>query len=200
MQISKGIDILLIIAVFAIGFLAGSGIGKNQPVGSDRVSMLEAELAQKTVILEKAKSFFPSSPEMFSVSGTINDIKGNVITVEMTASTSPFEELPTIREITITEKTALAKNEQKENVQYQREFIEWQRADSQMANGTIGVPPPSAFTENPIKLSELKIGDYVSAAAGENIKMKSSFEAQRVSVQSIVQLAAPIPPGAAAAK
>ena len=157
-----------------------------------RSSSSSAELEKLQRQIEQAKKFFPSVPELRSLSGTIKEIKGNVLLLETPASFNPFEELPSIREVMVGSTVKIIKNEpkdadliQKEQEKYQQQLIELQKKIKP------GVPPepgsypipPTFFVESTISLKDLKPGDQVLVDAEENIKTKARFEASKITVQ-----------------
>ncbi|MCX6702518.1 MAG: hypothetical protein NTW60_01450 [Candidatus Wolfebacteria bacterium] len=185
---------LIILAVsliisLAIGFGSGYLVGQKTTASNYQAQ------------IEKAKKFFPLIPDVRSVSGVVKKISGNVVTIEMPASANPFEDLPTTREVAITDKTKIVKSEPKDTRAYQEEIAVYQEAlkkvQRQTAPASTGTAPttpaamanmpvpPMPFSEKDVKLSDLKEGMQISVQAGENIKTATKFEAVKITISSI---------------
>jgi len=182
---------LIAVSVFLIGLFLGFSVGiayKSKQAAQN--SNIDQKLLSQ---LEKAKKLFPPILEMRSVSGTIKKVNGNVITIEAYPSPNPFEELPSVREIIVTENTKIIRQEQKNPIEFQKEYEDYQKRISQQSTANLSVPlliPPSPFTEEQIQISDIKAVDLILVEADENIKTTASFEATRITVQT----SAPITP------
>ena len=198
-----------ILIFFIIGVLLGFGVSISYNKKSAEKNSLE-ENAKLMSQLEKAKKFFPSIPEMKSVFGTVKEINGNIVRVETGESLNPFEELPAIREVTVTQSTKIVKQEQKSPAEFQKEMEAFQKKMQQNLNGTApNAVPVNPFMEKELLLSDIKVNDRISAESDKNIKTAAKFEATRIVVSSnnlpapptaITSAAAPPPPPAAPAQ
>ena len=74
---------------------------------------------QYSAILNKAKAAFPTQTATTFVSGTIQSISGNTITLQTSPSANPFVTTPTTREVTVTSTTKIVKNEPVDPAVYQ---------------------------------------------------------------------------------
>lgn len=170
---------------------------------------------QYSAQLDKAKKMFPVQPNMSVISGTVKSISGNTITLQTQPSMNPFEDLPTVREVSVTSATKIVKNELKDPKVYQQEMADYQAAfqTAQKAAAAAGgkVPmtsikwpiTPMPSVETAVKISDIKAGDMLMVDAGKDVKMSSSFEAVKITVTGagapIVPAGASAAPGAAPA-
>lgn len=165
---------------------------------------------QYSGILNKAKAAFPSQPTMMSVSGTIQSVSGKVITVKTNAMMNPFESLPEVRKVTVTDTTKIVKISTKDPSVYQAELEAYQKSmqkavspktgtSSPVTAPSLGVPP-TPMKETVLKLSDLKAGDMIMVDAGKDVKTQTSFDAVRIIVTGTAPaiLPAGIPPTTAA--
>jgi len=145
--------------------------------------------------IDKAKALFPTQTTMMSVSGTIQSIAGNTITMQ-SSSLNPFEKVPAVRKITVTSETKILKTEPKDPRVFQKEMDAFQKAVQKVSTSTeaTSLPtPPQPVTETPLKLSDLKVGDMITASAAADIKTQASFNAVTITVV-VVGTAVAIPP------
>ena len=163
-----------IIALAVIISLA-VGLGLGFYIGYKNASL------KFTSQIEKIKMLFPSSPDTRSISGTVKSVSGNVVTLETTASPNPFEELPTVRQVTVGSGTKIIKQVTKDPAEFQKEVTAWQKSSTDPKSGTI-TTLPLPFAETELKVSQLKSGDRVSVEASNNIKTQVSFEATKITV------------------
>lgn len=189
----------LIISV-VIALVVGLGFGYVIGWGST-ASSYQAQIA-------KAAAFFPQMTDVRSVSGTVKSVSGNSITVT-TVAMNPFDTSPTERIVTVGNDTAIVKDVQKDPKVFQDELAAYQTAlgkvkkvalpavtgTSTAASAAASIPtPPSPFTEETLKLSDLKAGTQVTVTASENIKTATTFEATRISVNITVSPIGTVPP------
>lgn len=140
---------------------------------------------QYSAQLNKVKSMFPATTAISFVSGTVKSVSGNVITMQTPSSGNPFEDLPTVRQVTVTSGTKIVRNEPKDPKVYQKEVAAYQAAVQKMkpiqtAATTPAMPQP--FTETALKISDLKAGDVLMVDAGKDIKTRTSFDAVKITV------------------
>ena len=170
--------VLTLVVGFGIGFYAGNKIASSK----------------YTSQIEKVKSFFPSTPDTPFISGTVKGVSGNVVTLETVASSNPFEELPTVRQVTVGSDAKIIKQVSKDPSEFQKEMTAWQKSSAGLKPGTLPIAVPQSFTEKEIKVSELKAGDIVSVGASDNIKTKISFKAITITVLTQTQTGLPSAP------
>lgn len=175
---SGAMNIVTPIAALIVGAIIGFMVGAGQP--SSETARLQAQI-------EAAKKFFPSIPEMRTVSGTIKSISGDSITIESANTANPFEVLPVERIITITSDTKISSLEQKDQAMFQKEMAEFSKTVMVPQSGNMApVMPPMPFTEKVITQSDLKEGMMVNVEASENIKEKASFVAIKITATAAV--------------
>ena len=138
------IAIIIMILVAGVCFKLGLNVGKKSS---------ESEIAQYKKVID---SYFPPMPaETLSISGTITEIKNNVLSIETTIQ-DPYvlrnEWKTKIIKVTITDETKITK------------------FDMQTAK------------QIDLTISDLKVGDRVNAGAKENIKDKAEFVADYVNL------------------
>ena len=164
-------------------FLAGSWTGSRG--GSVTGEPLQPQVQKLQAQIDMAKKNLPPLPQQLNtVSGTIKSISGNTISLEASIF-SPFEELPPIRTITVTDKTTVIKLEQKAAATYQKELAEYQKA-SEPPKGSktppVILPIPNPYTQLPGSRADLKPGLSISVTAKEDVKTKEAFEAAGIEV------------------
>ncbi len=167
---------LIAVSALVIGGLVGYGVAAYQYSSQ----------------LSRAKSVFPSQEKVTSVGGTIKNISGNVITIETPKSANPFEDTPTVREITVTSATSIVKREPKDPKEFQQEMDAFQKllqkTVSTSATATtstkpvVAQTPPLPFTEITLALSDLKAGDTITVESNQNIKTATSFEVVKITL------------------
>lgn len=191
MEENKSVAMKIVTPVVAL--IIGAIIGFI--IGAVQTESLNPEVARLQKQVDDAKKFFPTMPEMRSVSGKILSLSGNTITIESMASINPFETLPSERVVTITANTKLVSMEQKNQTILQKEMEEFSKKMSSLEPGNITqrepVTPPMPFNEKTLTLSDLSEGDMVNVEADENIKEKVSFTATKITITSVPLMLTP---------
>jgi len=146
---------------------------------------------QYSGILAKARAAFPSTPTMQSVTGTVQSVSGNLITMK-TQSFNPFENLPEIRKVTVTSTTKIVKTAPKDPKVLQAEMDAYQKSIQKTIPPKAGTPvpaaassmatPPTPMIETVLKVSDLKAGDMIMVDAGKDVKTVASFDAVKITV------------------
>ena len=178
MMHSKYIVILLTTLVigFGLGFFTQKLTATTQK---------DPEIARLRSQIEKAKRFFP--PEQSAIntlSGTIKTVSGRSIALDVNLP-NPFQDVPLLRTVRITDKTTIIKFEQKDPAIFRTESLEFQRKTVKLPTGpgsSVQLVPPSPFREKPGALADLKIGQSVSVTANEDIAAKESFDAASINI------------------
>lgn len=167
------------VIALVIGAVAGFAFGRGGIVGpSPEVTKLRAQV-------EEAKKLFPPLPEdIRSVSGTVKEISGDLISIE-TFSANPFDETPRMRSITADSGTEITRNQPKDSAAYQRELDQYQKSFQSAKPGSNLPVPPNPFREVSIDISDIKVGDQIVALANENIRDRMSFKAKSISVSGV---------------
>lgn len=158
--------------------------------------------------LDEVKKILPVPPDTNFVSGQVEAVNGNVITLK-TQNVNPFDESPRVRQVTVTDATKIIKNESKQPDVFQKEQEAYQKKMSAWKPGsadTLPVPPVS-YTEKEISLSDIKPGDQLNVEAANKVGMVANFEAMKVTqlysapagVRAPAASPASVPPSAPAA-
>lgn len=138
----------------------------------------------------------PANMEIRSVSGTLKEIKGNILVIESPSFNDPTK--MSSYSVTITNETKLTRQKQKTAQELQKEFDAFQKA-MQSPGQKPGQPPsaamipPMPFTEVSATLKDLKVGDRVTAEANENIRSRTSFDAVKILIADLPSMP-PVPP------
>lgn len=152
MEKKKIILVIVILIIIAVG--AGFyylGYQSANKVSQEKIKVLENAL----------EPFYPEPPEkIFSISGTIKEIKDNEIKIETPKFHKDLYE-------------RITKTEEKET-----RIIKVLPTTKITKIDYTNVSPEAPFKEEKIKLSELKVGDRITVTAKENIKNKLDFEAE----------------------
>lgn len=176
---SKNYPILVIALIIGIvfGYLFGAG-AKNQAY---QLGLEKGRLEIEEKYQKKIEEVFPTMPEpeeIFSVLGTIEEIKDKTLVLEEPIyPANPFEE-PKVRkwQVEITDSTELVKRVEKTSEEIAKE------------EEALGELPPLFFKEIEIEFSELKVGQEIIAESKENIKGKTEFEAQKIILQPALMM------------
>ena len=193
----KTVHIVLAVIALVAGLGVGYMMGLSAPsaqIDRTQADQLQGELEKMKAQIEKAKQFFPPSPQITSISGSVKSVEGDIMTVEASLFINPFEELPTMREVLVTEATKIIRNEpkdsallQKENEAYQKALKEYKPSvpagDGVLPSLASSPTPPQLSVEKEVALGDVKAGDQVFVDAGKNIKTEKRFEAVRIVVQ-----------------
>ena len=113
----------------------------------------------------EAEDFQPTQPEMFEINGTVKEVKTNSLVIE-TEQFHSFEQLPTEREILVTEDTTIVIRAERGFEDYEEELE----------------PPDFSFTEMMTTLNQIEIGNQVRVEADQDISSAESFTATRITV------------------
>ncbi len=139
--------------------------------------------------IEKAKKFFPPTPqESRSIAGTVKEVNDATFVIE-TYPTNPFDQSPAQRTVILDTNTKITRVQQEDQATYQKEFAEFQKALQPTKGKLSPIIRPLLFREIPATRSDIKVGSQVNVTAAENIFNKETFTAIRVEI-------APSPPSA----
>lgn len=164
----RTVQIISGVLILCVGIGIGFAIGYSKLKPIYQKGYLEGKLAGSREVEQKYQKkiaeVFPPLPEpeeVFSVSGTIDEIKDKTIVLKVVyPSSNPFEKPKTeIKNVQVADTTKIVKRVEE------------------------AVPQPKPFKEAPLSFSELKKGDSIIAEAGENIKGKSAFSATKITLQ-----------------
>ena len=179
---------MVAVICLAVGVIAGVFLKGADP----RVAEMQAQI-------EAAKKLFPSISDMRAVSGKVTQVGSNSLTIQTDVVTSPFDDVPSVREIVVGPNTKLTKQISKDPKGFRAEMAAYEAKAANIKPGSVNAPlvPPSSFSEEEIKLSDIKVGDRITASADENIKTAAKFTA--LAVQVMPAAPAVLPPTAAPA-
>lgn len=184
-----GMNKIVTVLAIVVALIVGGAVGYLSAG-----SQYSALLAKDAAMLDKAKLAFPTPPTMLSLSGTIKSISGNTLTIESSASGNPFDDLPTIRQVTLTGATKIVSSKLKDLQIFSQEMSDYQKAIQKAAPGVgstttpvaVGFStPPVPFSETEMQISDLKAGDVITVEAGKDIKMATSFDAVKVTLSVV---------------
>ena len=171
------IGIIIVVALVAggAGYMMGRGGG---------VPALGGLSSSDQAKFDAAKKMFPPPPDSNFIYGQAKSVSGNVITLN-TPISNPFDESPTVRQVTVTSSTKIVKNENKSVATMQQEQQAYQKKISSWKPSSTDTPPtlPMPFTEKEISISDIKAGDQLSIEAVTQIRMLEKFDATKITVQ-----------------
>jgi hypothetical protein len=201
--------ILILTLVFSIIFSLGIGIF----IGARLIKPKSSGVTENTyqagwdaakARLEKSDMgpAFGSNREVMGVSGVIQQINGNKITVKI----NPVEAIsdPSLDErvIVINQNTKINLNVQRDREQFQKEMQDFtdkvQQPSSDPTQPREIPTPPKSSDVKMINLSELKNGQQISVIASENIKDKKEFSVISIDAQEYNPTTAPTNPSESA--
>lgn len=165
--------------IFSVSFLV-VGLVAGYLYGSSSVK------SEYEIIFEKVKSVLPALPEEIkSLTGPVQEVGEDYLTIKTAGSGNPLEEWPEIRKVLITEKTQIIRVVSKELSVIKKEMADFQKESTRLlASGKNLPPPPVSFEEKEINLSDIKVGEIVMVESSVNIKTSSEFEASSLRINS----------------
>lgn len=181
------IGVLIVVIIFSLGIMVGLKISSQTSClssanyGGNRIN--GDAINQPLKLL--------SDKETQIISGKIQKIDGNKLTVKIISVNSLSDSKPDIRTVTVDSNTKLNLVFQKNPAQFKKEIdafdekikqLQVENDSSQMENMLL---PPSPFENKEIKLLELKENQNITVTANENIKNKKEFIAIHIDAQEI---------------
>ena len=170
--------------------LIGFGLGYSF-APTDETDTFQAGWDAAKQRLEES-GFYPmiEDMEITSVSGTVEEVKDNKISLKI----YPLEPLadPELdnRVIEVDEKTEIYQLVQRDQAEYQRELEEFNKKMQEqmenpeaMAEMTEPVMPPEMSLKQEISLTDIQVGQQISVRADEDIKDTKQFKAIEITVQ-----------------
>jgi hypothetical protein len=196
------IAIIAALVIFLVGVLVGMSFSKKIVVSGNRQD--NSFQAGWDAAKERLKQLpmgmaLPADLEIKNISGTIQKIEGSKLTVKI----NPLEPLadPELdnRIIVIDSNTKIILNVPKDQAQLEKEMKEFneQMSKPRVSNNPneplAPIMPPTSFTTKDISQSDLKVNQYISVTANENIKDKKEFIATQIEAQelAVVETVAP---------
>jgi len=196
LQKTKIIAIIVLVLVFLVGMFIGTKLSRkvattsgNQPdtfqAGWDAA---KARLSQSPLGMS-----IPAGREIKDISGTIQKINGNQLTVKI----NPLEPLadPTLdtRVVTVDSNTKITLSTPKDPTEFQKEVQDFQDKVKQQQQETQTNPsapqtpitPPISYNKKNIGLLDLKINQQVEITASADIKDAKEFTATQIDAQEV---------------
>jgi len=187
----KQISIFAVVALifFSLGFYIGT---KNEPVSfvginSNQIDTFEAGWqAAEQRLAETGFVAVLENDEITTVDGEVMSIENNKIELKIRALEPLADADLDQRIIKVNEDTKIYQLEEKDNAEYEKEMNEFnKKMQAQMENPELIEPiePPDFFSRKEISLTDISVGDRLTAIAKENIKRIKEFEAIEIIVQ-----------------
>ena len=193
------IMIILLFLFFGTGVFVGIKIKSKSSVPGNQANTYQAGWdAAKKQLEKKGIGVLPGGMEIKNLSGTVDKISGNIITIKNVSSVDPLSDssLDT-RTVQISSNTKFYQLVQKDSAEYQKEMSDFQsKMQEQMKNPSSTaqpITPPMPQNKKEIALSDLKEGQNITVVSDDDIKDKKEFSATEVVVQPDLSQLSPIP-------
>lgn len=179
------------VVIFALGIATGSFfVGREaRPAGSANTFQAGWDAAKKR--LSETGYAFPVMAEAMSVSGIVQDIKDDGMTVAIRPLEPLADPALDIRTVKFDANTKLYQIDQKDPIKYQKEVEAFNLKMRSVSPQTIPANYPQSFVKTAITAKDIKIGMNVTITAANNIKESKEFIATEITVQTVT---APIAP------
>lgn len=185
----QAISLIIILILIAVAAYFGhrSGLSKGMALAAEkeaRIAALNEQITDLNSKIEKVNKAFPPIPELKTLIGTVEEVKGNIIIFNVPPLINPFEQMPVKREAAVTAATKLVRQSKKDAETVRRENEEYNKKiqEMQKTGNYTSIQSPMPYDEFPIKLAEIKAGDLVSVEAANNVKSQVKFEAVKVAL------------------
>lgn len=135
-----------------------------------------------------------------NLGGIVESVSDSGFTLKLSAADPFASKGPSVRNVSVDERTVIERLLQKDNATIQKEqtaFMEKLKKAQEGGSASADsapLTPPEPFTREKISLSDIKAGDMVLVFADEDISIVKQFIAAKVSLQPGVNL----PPASAA--
>lgn len=153
--------------------------------GSRTIADQAAEIQRLQSQIDQKKSVSPLLPLSVTVlSGTIVDISGDVVTVNINLP-GPVEDVPKLRKVKIDGNTIIYLMEQKDSVSIQKEILELQikgAAPVVKPGYPAGSLPDFFYKQSQGARTDLKNGQSIIVTAGEDVRGKAAFNAEKIEI------------------
>lgn len=182
--------IILIILFFGTGIFLGTKIKKTSAPGSQENTYQSGWDAAKKQLEKKGIGNVPAGMEIRNLSGTIDLISGDTITLKDVTSANLLSDPGLdIRTVHVSSDTKFYQLTQKDGAQFQKEMEDFQKkmqeqtGNDPLANQPIAPPQPQDKKE--ITIAELKVGQLVEIISADNIGEKKEFTATEITTQAM---------------
>jgi len=129
----------------------------------------------------------PVLDEIFTISGQVQGIENNKITLNIHPLDPLADPELDVRIIEVDENTKIYQLKEKEFEQYEKEMKEYNKKMKEQVDALESVPepiiPPEPFVKEAAKLSDIKQGQEITVTSKENIKNKKQFRAIKIVIQ-----------------
>ncbi len=203
----KLISTIVIILVFVIGLVFGLVIkpkASSAPAGSQNTYQAGWNAAEQKLAQSGMIPGLNSNIPIKSISGTVEKIDGNKLTVK-TISLNPLADPSTNERIVdVDNGTQFFQMTQKDPQEFQKEMTDFQKTmqsqtanTSQVKNSQTQIQPqtatpPMPFDKKQISLSDIKVGQRISITSGSDLKTAKEFKAMEIDIQSDFSQPAPV--------
>lgn len=178
------------IIIFALGIVIGSAAtkrGENTSLISSTNTYQAGWDAAKKRLSETGYAF-PVMAEIKTVSGAVQDIQSDGMTVKIRPLEPLADPALDMRNVKFDANTTFYQIEQKDPIKYQEEvkaFNSKMKANLSVLQAAPGTAP-QPFIRKTIAVNDIKIGMTVTISAANNIKEAKEFNAMEITVQSVV--------------
>jgi hypothetical protein len=173
--------VVLLVLTFSMGVFLGTKINSKSPAGKDNNYQAGWDAAK--VQLQKSGFGAPVGLEIKTLSGTVDKISGNTLTLKNVSNSDPLADSSlSVRTVQVTKDTKFYQLTQKDQVQFQKEMEEFQKKMKDQSGENPSVTPPSPQDKKEVALSDIKEGQSVSVTSSENIKDKKEFTATQIEI------------------
>jgi hypothetical protein len=196
------IAIIAALVIFLVGVLVGMSFSKKVIVSGNRQdNSFQAgwNAAKERLKQSPMGMVLPADLEIKNISGKIEKIYGNKITIRI----NPLEPLadPNLdtRIVVVDSSAKIILDVPKDQAQLEKEMKEF---NTQMSKPQVStdpsqpvnpIMPPTSFVAKDILLSDLKVNQYISVIANENIKDKKEFTAIQIEAQELIAVETAVP-------
>lgn len=187
--------ILAIILSLGIGIFAGTKISKKAvPQGAatsaDNTYQSGWDAAMKTLKDSGSLPQLPEGTEVKNITGTIEAVSGNAITLKVTMPGLISTPALATRTVTIDGSTKILQLVQRDQAQIQKEFEVFnEKMKAQQSNPSSNPQdppyPPQMQDKKDASVGDLKIGQIITIQAAEDIKNKQQFVATEIQIQQV---------------
>lgn len=158
-------------------FIAGGFVGAVAGYAYTAQTRYQAGfMAAKNLVEKSNLEQFITSSDIRTLSGTVTAVQGESVMLR-TVSNDPFQDPAlTDRTVRIVPATQIALLVRKDPQAFQSEVLAY------MNRKTASSTPPNPLTPTPATFSTIKIGDYLTVTAAENIKTAHTFTATEIQI------------------
>ncbi len=182
--------LVILLAVFLAGYSIGTKSGTSISSKEDGAGYRAGLEAARQKI--RNSGILPPEPsEVRIVNGTVSGVSGNLITISaLPITANPLEpQGPSIRAVTVTDKTVLKMTIPLTNEEFQK-AIEKYNAASRSGER---LPPPSPYREVTITLADIRNGMGINVTADKDIRLAETFTATTVTTIELSSSSSPSP-------